>query len=319
MSEVGKLIARQQRFVLWRVDVVDGRVTKVPYCDANTKASATKPSTWLSYKTAKTKLEGSSTLYDGIGIVLGELEGIHLAGIDIDAHGEAAENEHADAVMQMFQGTYMERSPSGKGVHILFVLNDERTGTLYDADGKFAFKRRNDDYGLEAYTDGRYFTLTGKRLSDDGIEDMTEAFKAFCLKYMRRDPKPVPSSSSATQKQGGEGAIPFTTCHLTHSEIDERINKARQASAEFEALYDRGDMSTASNNWSVADMKLCNMLAFWLDKDHFAIDLAFRRSKLYRLKWDQVHDGKNTYGYMTITKAIADTANVYDPRYNSHV
>lgn len=319
MSDVGKIIARQVRYVLWRSDVVNGRITKVPYYDANAKASANKPSTWLSYKAAKAKLDGSSVLYDGIGIMLGELDGVILAGIDIDAHGDVTENAHASEVIEMFKGTYMERSPSGKGVHILFTLDPERMGTLYDTDGEFAFKKRNDEYGLEAYTDGRYFTLTGKKLTDDGIECMTEQFKAFCVKYMKRDPRPAPSTPSASSAAQREPGIPYTNCTLSHAEIDERLEKARSTSPEFVALYDRGDLSSCNENWSVADMKLCNMLAFWLEGQFTAIDLAFRRSALYRLKWDQVHDGKHTYGWMTVTKAIADTANRYDPSYNSHV
>jgi primase-polymerase (primpol)-like protein len=62
---------------------------------------------------------------------------------------------------------------------------------------------------------------------------------------------------------------------------------------------------------SEADLSLCRMLAFWTKKDSLAIDRMFRKSSLFRAKkWDEIH-GKDTYGQMTIEKAISATSNVY--------
>jgi primase-polymerase (primpol)-like protein len=56
---------------------------------------------------------------------------------------------------------------------------------------------------------------------------------------------------------------------------------------------------------SEADLALCNFLAFWTRGDAARIDRLFRRSGLYRAKWEERHraDGR-TYGEMTIARAI---------------
>jgi putative DNA primase/helicase len=49
---------------------------------------------------------------------------------------------------------------------------------------------------------------------------------------------------------------------------------------------------------------LCSLLAFWTRGAAERIDRLFRRSGLFREKWDERH-GAHTYGELTITKAIA--------------
>jgi primase-polymerase (primpol)-like protein len=81
------------------------------------------------------------------------------------------------------------------------------------------------------------------------------------------------------------------------------------AGARFTALYG-GDCS-AYASWSEADMGLCLRLAFWT-QDPDQIDRLFRQSKLMRGKWDTKH-GAQTYGQMTISKAIALQEAQYTP------
>ncbi|MFR3973429.1 MAG: hypothetical protein ACLTZH_09265 [Subdoligranulum sp.] len=54
------------------------------------------------------------------------------------------------------------------------------------------------------------------------------------------------------------------------------------------------------------------MLAFWLGADKTRMDAAFRSSGLYRPKWDE-RRGADTYGNLTLARAIADCREVYDP------
>jgi hypothetical protein len=58
------------------------------------------------------------------------------------------------------------------------------------------------------------------------------------------------------------------------------------------------------------------MLAFWTQGDAGDIDSLFRQSGLIREKWDEQH-GDETYGAMTISKAINSCENTYDPNYLS--
>src|SRR5439155_14668907 len=61
---------------------------------------------------------------------------------------------------------------------------------------------------------------------------------------------------------------------------------------------------------SEADMALCVKLASWTQKNPHQIDRLFRQSKLMRPKWDD-RRGDQTYGQITIEKAIAACTQVY--------
>ena len=56
------------------------------------------------------------------------------------------------------------------------------------------------------------------------------------------------------------------------------------------------------------------MLAFWTGGDRAQMDRLFRNSQRMRDKWDEVHssDG-DTYGEMTISAALDDQTEFYDP------
>lgn len=67
---------------------------------------------------------------------------------------------------------------------------------------------------------------------------------------------------------------------------------------------------------SEADLALCNILAFWTAKDSKRMDRIFRKSELFRAKWDEMH-GLLPYGVMTIQRAIDGTENVYQAKTSS--
>jgi hypothetical protein len=73
-----------------------------------------------------------------------------------------------------------------------------------------------------------------------------------------------------------------------------------------------GDTSAHGGDDSAADLALCNHLAYWTGRDALQMDTLFRQSGRMRPKWDEKR-GKDTYGAMTISKAIADTRDVYTP------
>ncbi len=112
-------------------------------------AKANDPSTWGSLDQALEALvKYRAKGVDGIGIELGD----GLCGIDIDhcvdEHGTVSPQAR-DVIKVM--DSYTESSVSGTGIHIIFE------GAIPDG-----ARRKN---GLEMYSDGRYFTLTGNLLS----------------------------------------------------------------------------------------------------------------------------------------------------------
>jgi hypothetical protein len=86
---------------------------------------------------------------------------------------------------------------------------------------------------------------------------------------------------------------------------------------KFAALW-RGDLSSNDNNPSKADLALCNYLAFWTNGDADQMDRVFRGSGLMRDKWNS-RRGNSTYGLNTITKALADMTDGYEPQVPVHI
>ena len=64
---------------------------------------------------------------------------------------------------------------------------------------------------------------------------------------------------------------------------------------------------------SEADIALCNLLAFYCQCDTNQMQRIFRRSGLYREKWNERRGEAGTYGEITINRAVADCGNTYTP------
>ena len=268
----------QSVWICWQYEIdKDGRPTKIPY-NAKTggKAMSNNRQSWSDYQTAFSACKK----YDGMGFMFAD----GICGIDIDgADGHTKSNPLQNEILQLFEGTYIERSPSGSGFHILFRCDMSRIPKTTDKDGKIKldtrYYQKNKSNELECYFSGltnRYFTYTGDRVSDtENITDKTEEVLYFLEKYMYK---------------GGK--------RLSENIID--IARKAKNGTKFIALYDRGDISAYNNDESSADIALCNMLAFYLQGDINAIDTAFRGSALYRQKWE-----RTDYREATISNAIA--------------
>lgn len=272
-----------------------------PNADFKASGDPTDPAKWSDYDTA----EAACKRFGGTG--MGIAFGDGLAGIDIDAHG-IPKNPLQDEILDMFAGTYIECSPSGKGRHILFYVDYDvlkEHGYINDELVFTGYANKKPKLDIETYITKRYFTWTGtaddEHFTTYDVNDMTEQYMAFLDKYMLDE---KPTYQAPTQQYHVE--LDMTT--------EEILAKARQASngAEFIALYDNGDLSAYGNDHSAADLALCNKLAWWLGRDADRIDAAFQDSALMRDKWLERH-GNQTYGEMTIAAAIEGTQGQYDP------
>ncbi|HEY9416869.1 MAG TPA: hypothetical protein VIQ30_19100 [Pseudonocardia sp.] len=118
----------------------------MPLTVAGRAASSTNPATWSSYRAAV-----ESTAGVGLGFVL---NGDHVVCIDLDhclTGGVLA--PWAANLLEQIPGTYIEVSPSGKGLHV-WALGDVGRGRRCPVAGG----------GLvEIYGRGRYITVTGNR------------------------------------------------------------------------------------------------------------------------------------------------------------
>ncbi|WP_302779180.1 phage NrS-1 polymerase family protein [Anaerotruncus colihominis] len=268
-------------FCCWQYEKRGGRPTKVPYNPkTGNRAQSTNPATFAPLSEALKAVGG----YDGIGVgVFGD-----LGAIDIDHcisdNGELS--EMAVDIMDTMQA-YTERSPSGHGLRILFTVPP---GFEYDRPRHYIKHPKN---GLEVYIAGstnKYVTVTGDTLTPGhDLEERGEQLAAVLEKYMVRprirNQKPTPPLTPADRDLIGRA-------------------KRSKRGAEFSALW--GGDGGAYESPSEADMALCNMLAFWTNRNPAQMDRLFRNSGLMRSKWDEIH-GPDTYGAITIQNAI-DTA-----------
>lgn len=269
------------QWVLWHYETRDGKQTKVPYQPNGQKAESDNPATWASFERVRAALPR----FDGLGIMFGN----GLAGVDLDHHIEGGQiSEYARSVVDRVD-SYTELSPSGTGLHILF------RGDLP------AGRRRNDDLGIEMYSAGRFFTVTGQTL--EGTPPTVNERTAQLAELHREIFK--------QQKPQGKRK-PAKPTNLDDTTL---LEKARNASngGKFSALW-AGDCKDYNGDQSRADLALCSTLAFWTGGDTGRIDNLFRSSGLMRPKWDEIHSGAGaTYGQMTIEKSLQGV-DFYNPR-----
>lgn len=94
--------------------------------------------------------------WDGLGFALGRDGDDYWQGVDFD---NLDEHSGLQKFIDEAEG-YVELSPSGKGAHLLGYGPDFKA---LSANGS----------GVEAYSHGRYFTVTGECLKGDGVPDLS--------------------------------------------------------------------------------------------------------------------------------------------------
>ncbi|EDK34957.1 phage/plasmid primase, P4 family [Clostridium kluyveri] len=263
-------------WVLWKLESRKGKTTKIPYQIDGKMASSTNPDTWNTFSKV-VETYNHMGKYSGIGFMF---QDSGIVGIDIDDCVKDGEISEKAAYIIDTLDSYTELSQSGKGVHVLAYGYIPR-----------AVKRE-----IEMYNTGRYFALTGDSLAGNKIENRQKQLDAIYNIYQKDD--------EALKEQ-----LPVKTLQSKNIKfnINELLDKAFASKNGFKikALYD-GSWQNLYNSQSEADQALANYLAFWLNKDPYLMDEAFRRSGLCREKWD-----RDDYMTRTINKAIRDCRETY--------
>lgn len=263
-----------RQWVGWRLVAVPGRTkpTKQPLNPRDgALASTSDPATWATFDEACGCLGA-----DGIGFVF--TTGDDYVGVDLDHCRDAASGEVEPWALRIVGqlSSYSEISPSGTGIHVIV------SGALPTGGRKLA--------NIEMYSEGRYFTVTGQVLpgTPPGIAKRSAELAAL---HAETFGPARPSHTPAPQP------LPL----LSDEGVIERASQAANGT-KFRALW-AGDQSSYPSQ-SEADLALCAILSYWTGGDAAAIDRLFRRSGLYREKWDERH-GAQTYGQTTIGRALA--------------
>ena len=286
------------KFNCWRYETKKGggKPAKIPYnVYTGGRGQSNNPATFTDYPTALSY----ANMYDGLGMgVFGD-----LVFIDIDncvKDGVIITAEARDIVEAM--NCYTEISPSGTGLRIIGKV----PGFNFDASRYYIHNRR---LGLEIYIAGatkKYLTVTGNTIRAKELEECGAQLQTVLEKYMIRPSPRKPDKSDNIESQS----------YLSDDAVLTKAMSAKNGEA-FRRLWE-GDTSGYESP-SEADMALCCMLSFWCGRETEQMDRLFRRSGLYRDKWDGPRSG-STYGALTLEKAAAAAQETYTPggkRYTS--
>lgn len=306
-------LAELPQWVGWRYQQRGGKQTKAPLNPHTGRlASSTNPATWGTIEQALDFAMRRSAA--GVGFVFSS--GDELAGVDLDdcIDDEGRLAPEAEAIIKRL-ASYTEISPSGRGVKLFL------RGALPEGGGN---RKKVAGFGeVEMYDRGRFFTVTGNTLPEAplAIADRRAELLELHAEIFGTAPASdagaahvelpegfheqggifTPGAEPTAQRAPGEGGI---------DDDDELLNKAMKAQGgeKCRRLWE-GDAS-AQTSRSEADLALCNRLAFWTVRRAEQMDRLFRRSGLMRPKWDERH-GTQTYGAITIAKAIRDCRETY--------
>ena len=242
---------------------------KQPYQVNRQRAATDNPDTWTTFAAALEAYERDD-FYDGLGFVF--YEGNPYAGADFDDMTEDQVREWMDAF-----DSYVERSPSGNGFHIV-VKAELPKGTKRKAG--------------ELYSSGRFFTMTGDVVRDAPVREAQDVAEQY-YSYLRKDDRKAPEPRTS-----------FDTQDLDDSEVLRLLENARNGH-EFAAIYAGvGDFPSGSER----DLSLANRVAFYT-QDEDQVERIMRGSGCVRDKWDK----HRTYLRDTIRKAISGLTNTYTP------
>ncbi|MEI7604288.1 MAG: AAA family ATPase [bacterium] len=281
---------------LWKYQQRGSKWTKPPYQLSGKMAGVDDKNSWTTYENA---LEAYSTgEYDGIGFMFSKES--NVMGIDIDNCRNPETGEVKQFIKNLLKNipTYIEVSPSGKGLHILAF------GRLPSGERK---KNIEDEMVFEMYDEGRYFTISGVRYDDNDsdLSDCTERFSEIHDQIFKKQSKVDDKYQSLSPN-----VLDFTknNFNIVENEDDKIIEKIRNSNQS--TLFNKLWSGDCVKDHSSDDLSLCNILSYWSNGNAQSIDRLFRRSGLMRPKWDEKRksDG-STYGEMTISTAISGLNN----------
>src|ERR1017187_7418132 len=170
-----------------------GGLNKIPHNRQGRPAKYTDPSIWLTFEEASQ--QASRPGYSGVGIVLSEAMG--TTGIDFDHCLVNGELKPQIEQWVLDLNTYTEVSFSGDGLHAI-------------AFGRLPWKaHRKDSAGVEMYTTGRYFVVTGRKMTGTPNEVMPpqDAIEAIHGQVFGNQPVETVDTTTPYYTEGGEGEL----------------------------------------------------------------------------------------------------------------
>lgn len=265
--------------------------------DAKSNGSAT----WGSFDEAVGFYQKHKDTLSGIGFVFSKDD--PFTGIDLDNCVDKSDDiaEWAMDIIKKFN-SYTEYSQSKTGFHIIIKAKKPDGSGCKKGD-------------IECYDKLRFFIFTGDILGGmDAIQERQDELEVFLTDtFSKKIKKEKPQDSLFA---------PIKSTVNTDIDVDTvfELAYASKQRKKITALLAGDNYGYPSE--SEADLGLCNILAFYCGKasDGKAgeiIDTIYRESSRYRPKWDKKHSSSGeTYGQMTINKALAGTKKRYKSKHD---
>ena len=255
------------RFVDWRLEIRNGKPTKVPVDPYTGKdAESDNPATWSTLTEAVVVYLNHRDLLFGVGRMFDPIDDILGVDFDhcIDELGNLIPSHPAAEWLPRFD-SYSEISPSGRGVKTWIRGS-------HDLGGKTG--RRDATHGIEIYRARRYFTVTGRRLVrfSGRVEPCQSVVDEFYREFFTAK-EPVTKTP-----------IPLPIISLSDAEIIDLARRARNGS-KFVSLWSGAISGYGSH--SEADAALCSLLWFWSHERETVRRLMSQSALGLRKKWQR--------------------------------
>ena len=277
LPEAFNVIQNRKQFVAWTLTKEGKKMPINPHTGKAAKADDV--STWGD-------LGKAQSINGNIGIELG----FGIGGIDIDDcfSDDGTLSDMANDIVKTLD-SYVEYSPSGTGLHILFLY--ERM--LDFGNGKEG--RRDSTIGLELYLGRHFLTITGKPFGEEKpIAERTAEMTVIYEKYLKKDTQQ--QQHVDTKKHEPKPVI--EPKHYDNSRLLSAMFNSKEG-AKIQRLFN-GDIAGYESQ-SEADLALMNYAAFWCRCDTSRMLSLFSESKLaQRAKWN-----RNDYREGLIGEAVA--------------
>lgn len=292
LKNIPEGLRKKKQWVCWQQETDEkGKSTKIPYVAKEgfqKKASTTNSDDWKNDRLAAEICQKQK--FNGIGFVFTQDD--PYCGIDLDHSIDEAGNIEiwaADLLTKF--NSYSEKSPSGRGIHIIAKAKLPGSGTKKELPGYPGTT-------VEIYDQGRYFTMTGNVL--EGYDTIQERQGDVDWLYTVLNP---PKKAEPTVKT-------FPKHNMTNDQILKKIRRSKQAE-KFNQLW-TGDLAGYPSQ-SEADLALCSILAFYTQDEKQILSIV-QDSKLWDEKWE-----REDYQERTIGKALEGLTDRYAKQYQSSI
>lgn len=276
-------------WLLWKYELAKDKWTKVPYQTNGNKAKSTVRATWTTFNNAVKAYNTGK--YSGIGFAIGN-SGLTCVDIDHIEQWKAGAQEKLLAGLN--NKHYMERSPSGMGYHLWLKATKP--------DGMGCKSNSFHNSLVEVYNADRFITMTGD--ADPAHNAIQYAQTELETVFAPLMPKPKQIS---TQQ-------PTTLLAMNDQDLINKIitsaGKGHAGAITFCDLHNNG--SPDNQDYSGNELSYFNTLAFYTQRNAAQMDRIYRSSAMMRDKWN-----RDDYRERTLSKAMADCNEVYNPSYNT--